>query len=724
MPLSTDRWIEIDVGWFDPPRLAAQADELFDRLLPLYESVTGTRGLILCCDWVIDLVTEWTGDPAQRLPFGSLLLTHWKQKTYADLKNLFAILRQAAHQHGLNDFKLGVFFIGWGRWATAQESGFTMYDSDSHWYSRHPELYPFHASGNPDPDPSVRLHADTYHYAARPHGLKEGDSFPEIFGAQWGALSRFLELDAIHLRDQFFGGMIYQRRGPFGLTASPDPQEMTRWVSGVIELFREVKRGNPQALVMGYSSAISAIAEWRVGCADLEAVVTDGGIDMWIDQTWGGAWQDWWCQEWKGWTFQLAYLLIHRAMIEAGNQKRPAPYAPCKHYNLIEAWDGWEPWDTLHQVPQKLRWAMWAFSHAALHTPNGLRVPDGSYLAWANNRAGQLWSADDVNFIGQNLDAAQASAGQLEQVYGPTLVYNRALMDWLAMQHPEWNVSEWIDDQAGLLMKWGVPCLSATRLEWLNTAQADGYIFQVPRDLPDPTRSALQPLAREGVPLIFSGRADVIDPALLEMAGVKTTGNLQPSGFSFARAELPPDEKQSEGPLRVHLPVTQPVALSGGEALFESAHMPLIVQKDNVIYWQPLDWSQPGNPFFPRYQLGTLAPYMVLARTLNETSARSGRSYVQSLPLARPVTVHLWRSGGKIHVLIGNLETNFLGDGRIEREVTLVLRRQHLALGTGNYRLRNLDDGQWIAPTKAEANELYFDLHLAPAGSNVYELTG
>ena len=150
--------------------------------------------------------------------------------------------------------------------------------------------------------------------------------------------------------------------------------------------------------------------------------------------------------------------------------------------------------------------------------------------------------------------------------------------------------------------------------------------------------------------------------------------------------------------------------------------MPLIVKKENVIYWQPLDWSQPGNAFFPRYQLGTLAPYVVLARTLNELSAKSGRSYVQSLPLARPVAVHLWRSGGKIHVLVGNLETNFLGDARIEREATLVLRRQHLELGPAIYRLRDLDDDRLIEPAMVDTNELRFNLHLEPEGSNIYEL--
>ena len=119
---------------------------------------------------------------------------------------------------------------------------------------------------------------------------------------------------------------------------------------------------------MAYSSGISGTAEWLDRAASTSRpIVADGALDIFIDQTWGGAWQDWWDDTWKGWTFQLAYLLGHGvARSVAATTRRPMP---CRHYNLIETWDGWEPWDTLHDTPGKLEWATWAFSHAAVIGP-------------------------------------------------------------------------------------------------------------------------------------------------------------------------------------------------------------------------------------------------------------------------------------------------------------------------------------------------------------------
>ena len=68
---------------------------------------------------------------------------------------------------------------------------------------------------------------------------------------------------------------------------------------------------------MAYTSGIGATAEWRTGCVDTERVLGGGGVDVLVDQTWGGAWQDWWDDWWKGWTNQHANLLSHAVAVRA-----------------------------------------------------------------------------------------------------------------------------------------------------------------------------------------------------------------------------------------------------------------------------------------------------------------------------------------------------------------------------------------------------------------------
>ena len=195
-------------------------------------------------------------------------------------------------------------------------------------------------------------------------------------------MAAFTGFDAVLLRDGFCGPMIYTRNGPYGTRAPADPAVVERFSDAVRALFRDVKQAAPDRLVFGYSSAISPVADWRVGCVDFESLVADGHIDGWIEQTWGGAWQDWWHQLWKGWTFQTANLLTRGAMVARANEQRETP---CALLHLVETWDGWEHWDTIHQVPGKLTWGAWAFAHAAALTPHGPRPSDGAYVSWMNN---------------------------------------------------------------------------------------------------------------------------------------------------------------------------------------------------------------------------------------------------------------------------------------------------------------------------------------------------
>jgi hypothetical protein len=715
--LPFDRWVEMDLQWFHPDTLDEQLHTLVRRLQPLYAAVAGWRGLIFNIGWLIDLATEWTGRADQPLPLHSRRTAGWQGRTYADLRDFVARLRQVAADHGLPELKVGVLFVNWGH--VVWPPDIKIYDFDSDWYDRHPEAYgpPHSFIGMPELHPGRALHADSYPYAAFPSGVLEGTPFPDLFAAQWGAVSRFLGLNALVLRDGFMGPMIYTRNGPHGTTAPSDPAEVRRWTEAVRTLFRAIKTANPNVVVMGYSSGISAVADWRVGCVDFESVVADGTLDVWIDQTWGGAWQDWWHQEWKGWTFQLAHLLLHGTMIAAANRRRATP---CRHYALIETWDAWEPWDTLHMVPGKLRWALWAFLHAAVVDEAGEpHVPGGAYVSWANNPQGELLSPHDVAFLQENLDAAQTSAARLEQVYGPAAVLHRPVLEWLAAEHPDWNVSEWLDEQAGFLIKWGLPVLAATRSEWLAGAQPEAALLQTPGCLGESDRAALVRYCAEH-PTLIIGRADVVDPALLALAGVRPEGALCPKGFVRGKPESSALSSDLPEFHILHLPAHQPVAASG-EVLFRAETGPTLVRQGNITYWQPPDWSEPSKEFLPRNQVGSLATHVLAARALAEACAAAGQSHLLPVPYAQPVAFHLWRSGGQVHVLLGNLETGLTGDARTPRHVTLVLNRRHLGLGAGDYVLRTAA-GACVAPSESSPRELRFLVDISSDGSDRYVL--
>jgi hypothetical protein len=385
---------------------------------------------------------------------------------------------------------------------------------------------------------------------------------------------------------------------------------------------------------------------------------------------------------------------------------------------LIETFDAWEPWDTLHQVPGKLRWAMWAFSHAAVLDRNGApRVPEGSYISWANQRTGNLLSEADVTFVRDNLDAAQASAAQLEAVHGPTAVYHRSMMEWLSQHHPDWNVSEWIDEQAGFIMKWGVPILSATRSEWLDQVRPEAMMLQTLGQLADDAHSSVLNLLAT-TPALIIGRADVIDPEILKLAGAEINGDLQAKGYVRASPDASVLKDDVPEFNILHLPAHQPIA-AAGEVLFHTQVTPTLVRKSKVIYWQPPDWSEPANAFLPRYQVGSLASHALAARALMDASRSIGCSRIEQVPFAQPVTFHLWRSAGKIHVLLGNLETGLTGDARLERRVTLILNRQQLKLTAAGYQLHEID-GDIVSATRSTADEICFEVRVPPESSLVY----
>ena len=710
-----DRWVEIDIDWFGDPPWDRTIDEFVARTLPLFAGEHELRGVCFNVGWLADLVTEWTGRPDQRLPLRSRRFARWARLSYEDLRRFLADLRRSAAAAGIPDLKLGVLVAGLGEVVAPPVTG-SMYDLFSDWHDRHPELYPLDISPLPGPDldPRVLMHPDDYAYATRPEGIRDGEPFPEFFGEQWGAVAGFLGLDLIHLRDGFLGPLLYTRVGPYGTVAAADPAENETWTDAVRRLFRACKDAHPDGLVMAYSSGISGTAEWLTGCVDLETIVADGALDIFIDQTWGGAWQDWWDDTWKGWTFQLAYLVGHGAQIRGANERRATP---CRQYNLIETWDGWEPWDTLHDTPGKLEWATWAFSHAAVVGRDGRPiVPEGTYISWMNDWNDRLITTTDVAFLARHLDAAQASATGIEAIFGPMIVHDRGGLAAKYAEDPASNASEWVEDQAGMVLKFGAAILAGTRAEWLPPTWPEGVLWQLPATIELEQARAL------GGPVVATGRADRIDAALVAAAGVRRSGERLPDGYRLgmpSSADLPREE-------RVHIPEREAVTAADDAWVgYDSRGMPLLVGRAPFYHWQPPDLADPGNPLIPHSQIGTTSPYVEAARVLNAGAARAGGISVDPVAAHEPVTVSCWRSYGTVHVLLGNLESGWMGDARFPRRLTVNLPRTRLGLSADADMVltpANLDAPSIEPDASSTPDVLRFSLTVGPAACVVLRL--
>lgn len=709
--MNTDRWIELDLFFFKGKPFRVEARSLIERLAPLYRDVRGDHGVVLCCAWLCDVVTEWNGDPAQILPFRSPTMQAWAGYSYADLKDLLVVLKDEAVRAGLPDFKTAIMLVAWGKFDWGEGGG---YDLQSGWYERHPELY--FADFWKNIDHRKRLKADNHRYASLPDGIAEGTSFASFFSGQWALLSRFLDVDAVHFRDGFLGPAIYEMVGPFGEKGPRDPAAYDEWSRELIAFFTAAKAANPSCLVMAYSSARSAVGEYRVGCFDLEALVASGGIDVWIDQTWAGAWQDWWTHEFRGWTFQLANLIAHHVMIVAGNRRRATP---CRHYHLIETWDAWEPWDTLHQTPMKLRWGMWAFTHAAVATPSGLSRTAGSYISWAHNWRGHLLSPEDVGFLRKNLNAAVTSAERLDEVYGPALALNLPQMSAMRKTTPHLNPGDLIDDECAMLMKWGVPCLSGVGLDAPPVAR-EGYVLQNPATLSAAWR---EHLGSPATAYIAASPAQWIDARLLTDIGV-TVGD-KAFGFGKHHLEQPVFTGDDIAKISsVSMAPSRELKAGSARVIVETDRTLLVAQAACAPHflWQPPYPFTQTSSCLGQSQYGSLAPFVALARAWQHAQRGAASAWVDDAPAHLPVSFHLWRSGGQIQVLLGNLETGIIGDSRTSRELAFTLNKPVLKLTAATHVLENMDDASRIAPLVETADTLRFRVTLAPQGSCILRL--
>lgn len=711
-----DRWLEIDLYWFDRDHMQDSVNAFWDRFTPLYQGVEGDKGLILNVGWTVGYIMEWSGDLQQRitLPLGTgeqpwvaetaalpgstaQRREEWKQRfakpimvqkhgygpwTYGDLKQLANLLRSTAAQRGIRQFKVGSLVYAWDN----------AYGEVAPWAKRHPEAFTVstdsegrvYAGARRFFNPANTLHADPVHLGGLPHGLTEGMSVHAAFAAQWGSLSRATGLDALILRDSFGFPVPYTRRGPHG-AVMPSHEAIQQATASVSALVRETKLANPHALLMMYSNAASAISDWRSNGCDLEQIAKEGYLDIFVDQTWAGAWNEvgvrhnnFWNSPTLGWTYQLAYMLMHGAML--ANTK-------VRHYPLVETFDAWESWDVLHTVPQRLRWGIWAYSHASVKTPHGLVMPQGSYISWAN-QGKRLLSPEDVAFLSTNIDAAVRDASQTKEIYGPTLVYSRSAMRW-QIDHAakDTSIKEWIDEQAGSLMKWQVPILSATRVEWLGSLGAGTAIVQTPSHLHPSELSALQHLIHSGHPVaLFGSFAGGIDPQLLSLAGLHEFHPSEPKASVHSTAQtgtltgLAVEHVPSSFPVRELLdaPITPSTHTSAAAALYSVSGVPQLLlsreAKQKLLLWDPPEFTTRHDQSLLQLWGGSAASYVLTAAAINTLQRDAGLLHVQTIDADQTGSMDAWKTAdGTLHLLFGNLEEGLREDADRSRHFNVAL---------------------------------------------------
>lgn len=706
--LNTDRWLEIDLYWFKQQHLTESIHEFWDRFQPLYAGVSGYRGVILNIGWTVGPVMEWSGNLDQRiaLPTGSgqsrwvdengpLTGTTEERKkesearfsgaavstrrgydpwTYGDVKLLIADLKLEAAQRDIPGLKVGMLNYAWTN----------AYGEEAAWVRRHPEAFT-KTSRNPDNfdigryfDPANHLHADAATLGGLPHGIPEDMPVTEAYAAQWGSLSRSVGLDAIMLRDSFGMPVPYQRAGPWGPVA-PSSYVIHQATDAVALLVKETKLANPDALVMMYSNGASAIGDWRSNGMDLESIASQGYLDIWVDQTWAGAWNEvgiregsFWNAPTRGWTYQLAYMLTHAAIL--ANTK-------VRHYPLVETFDAWESWDVIHSAPERLRWGIWAYSHATVKTPNGLKFPVGTYISWAN-QGERLLGERDVRFLAENIHAALADAQQTTVVYGPTLVYSRESMQW-QIDHaaPDHDINEWIDEQLGSVVKWPVSILSATRVEWLPKVQSDLLVVQAPSHLSQQHVKTLQRIIKGGQPVALVGNfSEGIDPSLLRLAGV-AVNSASPEGtlrMCEARNEVPELVKDVPMNFKTYCRPVDNSLFGDTKAIYLQEAFPALTlsmaHRRRVAAWDAPNLTTVEGMPLSQVWGNTGAPYALAAGAFNELLKSNSDLHADKIDLTQTVNVCGWRTqDGGFRLLAANLEEGLRDGADMSRNISLAI---------------------------------------------------
>lgn len=651
-----ERWLEIDLSWFQGESQEVLVTTLFDRVEPLWSgSGEGRCGLVLCVGWLLDAALAWDGDPDRAIPCcNGPAYEAW---TYARLAGLLARMRGEATGRGLGGLRLGLLLSGYAdlshaaAYDPALRKGRTDRDDDQYgynvrggWFARHPEVR----------DPRFDLHFCLSRSVDLPAGERLADgsapSLGALLAARLAAMTQAVGFDAVVLRDCFLTSNCSQYRGEVTMP----PALRQEWTGAIIAFLAELKCLRPDLLTLGYSGYTGQLTAWRATGFDLEAVARAGCLDCWITQTWASAFQDYWRADHLGYQPALVNCLVDQAML-AGT--------PARHFFLVETFDAWEPFESLRDYPGKIDWLIQALGRAGVAMPDGSFARSaGCYISWLNKR-NRLLPAEQVDLLRESLGALEAGRALDPRPTGPCLVHDRRSMLAL-LDHPVPHCrGENYDLWLSVVARFGVGMLSATRAEWLGRVQPDGAIYPCPADPPAGTVEALLEMLGRGRPVLILGQADCAAPAVRQRLGLicEPVPVLSKLATACAVAE---GAQERLGCAHALLGQHRRSLASSPdwEALLSGLGGPVYARHARLPcwIWETPRWASGGIAEMSCCNLFGLQAFWLVAETAGEGWARPRW---RNDHLARPCSVLAWRlSDRRVQVLLGNLENGMAGE--------------------------------------------------------------
>lgn len=635
---------EMDLYWFQ--KKENTVEKLFNCLEPLWqESGPAVKGISICVGWLYDAVLYYEGDLEQEIP--TCQAPKYEPWTYKRLRGQIKALREEAEKRNIQNFKVTYILMGIETQAFDEENtcegwgGRTDEQAEKHnynifgkWFFEHPELR------------DSRYHP--FYFGSELELNGQRIRFGDYFAKKLVLFSKDVGIDGVVFRDHVFSPA-YIRGGKYMKKADAD-----EWTNSFIALFAQIKRELNGFLIIGYNTGASSMEELRSHGFDLERVARSGLLDMWITQTWASAWQDYWPSHGNGYTFQAQSALANLAMLAD---------TPCKHLYLIETFDAWEPWDSIRQFPQKVRWEIWAYSHLSVFCGEQQKRSSGYYISWMH-RGGELLPEDSVQLIADTLRDAYADLARGTIPGGACVVYDVVSFQNLIQKGAPTLCGEDWDNWMGMLLKCGFPVLSAVRAENFDETRQNFYVIPAFANPDEKLIAEIIEKIEENVGVLWLGLAENLPQRLKKFLGIETKLTIHHSTKKAAQVcgkyagqyGIDGFGVSQQAQSLLENDVVEPIVSIDGHPVF-AKH-----KTYNCWFWETPYWATPNQMHLSFETVGCPYYYHIIAGELK----RQFFIYLDNLDWQKPICFLNWgyQTENETAVLLGNLETGLMGNSQ------------------------------------------------------------